>query len=47
MEKRGLSSELKKHVSTNFSEKQVFQDLIVFDVQVTYSFEIAFCLIIS
>ena len=31
----------------NSFEKQVFQILTAFDVQVTYSFEIAFCLIIS
>ena len=49
MKKISLGSEMTKKdtFQQNSFEKQVFQVLTVFDIQVTYSFEIAFCLIIS
>ena len=48
MKKIGLGSEMTKNTfQQNSIEKQVFQVLTVFDVQVIYSFEIAFCLMIS
>ena len=47
--KKSLGSVMTKKdtYQQNSFEKQVFKVLTVFDVQVKYSFKIAFCLIIS